>query len=62
MREKDIRKLADQMMILEKNIDTDSNAEESKQEIEKIMLSLSIDDLFQLISYLSENFEYKKDF
>lgn len=62
MREKDIRKLANQMMMLEKNIDTDNNAEESQQEIEKIMSSLSIDDLFQLISYLFEQFGFKKDF
>lgn len=61
MKQKKIKKLAEQIMTLEESIDK-SNSVESQQEIERIMLSLSMDDTLQLVSYLFEQFGFKKDF
>lgn len=62
MKEKQLKKLAKQVMILENNITKAYQVEESRNQIEKIMSSLSLEDAFQLDDYIFTHYQSKKTF
>lgn len=62
MKEKQLKKLAKQVMALENNITKAYQVEESRNQIEKIMSSLSLEDAFQLDDYIFTHYQSKKTF
>lgn len=62
MKEKQLKKLAKQVMTLENNITKAYQVEESRNQIEKIMNSLSLEDAFQLDDYIFTHYQSKKTF
>lgn len=59
MKQKTLKKLADRIMKLENNIYKAYEVEESQKEIEKIMASLSMEEMFQLDDYIFTNYRVK---
>ena len=55
MKQKTLKKLADKIIKLENNIYKSYQVEESQKEIEKIMSSLSMEEMFQLDDYIFTN-------
>lgn len=62
MKEKQFKKLAKQVMTLENNIAKAYQVEESRNQIEKIMSSLSLEEAFQLDDYIFTHYQSKKTF
>lgn len=62
MKEKQLKKLAKQVMTLENNMAKAYQVEESKNQIEKIMSSLSLEEAFQLDDYIFTHYQSKKTF
>lgn len=62
MKEKQLKKLAEQVMTLENNIAKAYQVEESRKQIEKIMSSLSLKEAFQLDDYIFTHYQCKKNF
>lgn len=62
MKEKQLKKLAKQIMTLENNIAKAYQVEDSRNQIEKIMSSLSLEDAFQLDDYIFTHYQSKKTF
>lgn len=59
MKQKTLKKLADKIMKLENNIYKAYEVEESQKEIEKIMASLSMEEMFQLDDYIFTSYRVK---
>lgn len=59
MKQKTLKKLADRIMKLENNIYKAYEVEESQKEIEKIMASLSMEEMIQLDDYIFTNYRVK---
>jgi hypothetical protein len=57
MKQKTLKKLADKIIKLENNIYKSYQVEESQKEIEKIMSSLSMEEMFQLDDYIFTNYK-----
>ena len=57
MKQKTLKKLADKIKKLENNIYKSYQVEESQKEIEKIMSSLSMEEMFQLDDYIFTNYK-----
>lgn len=62
MKEKQLKKLAKQVMTLENNMAKAYQVEESKNQIERIMSSLSLEEAFQLDDYIFTHYQSKKTF
>lgn len=62
MKEKQLKKLAKQVMALENNMAKAYRVEESREQIEKIMSSLSLEEAFQLDDYIFTHYQSKKTF
>lgn len=62
MKEKQLKKLAKQVMALENNMAKAYQVEESRKQIEKIMSSLSLEEAFQLDDYIFTHYQSKKTF
>ena len=62
MKEKQLKKLAKQVMTLENNIAKAYQVENSRNQIEKIISSLSLEDAFQLDDYIFTHCQSKKIF
>ena len=62
MKEKQLKKLAKQVMALENNMAKAYQVENSRNQIEKIMSSLSLEDAFQLDDYIFTHYQSKKTF
>ena len=60
MKEKQLKKLAKQVMALENNMAKAYQVEESRKQIEKIMSSLSLEEAFQLDDYIFTHYQSKK--
>lgn len=57
MKQKTLKKLADKIIKLENNIYKSYQVEESQKEIEKIMSSLTMEEMFQLDDYIFTNYK-----
>lgn len=57
MKQKTLKKLADKIIKLENNIYKSYQVEESQKEIEKIMSSLSMEEMFQLDDYIFTSYK-----
>lgn len=57
MKQKTLKKIADKIIKLENNIYKSYQVEESQKEIEKIMSSLTMEEMFQLDDYIFTNYK-----
>lgn len=57
MKQKTLKKLADKIIKLENNIYKSYQVEKSQKEIEKIMSSLTMEEMFQLDDYIFTNYK-----
>ena len=62
MKKKQLKKLANKVMMLENNIAKAYQAEDSQKQIEDIIRSLSMEEAFQLDDYIFTHYQSKKVF
>lgn len=55
LKKKELKKIAKEIVRLEKNLSLDKNDKESLNKIQNIMLSLSLLEMFQVDEYIQKN-------